>query len=171
MVDGRNLYIGTDGGAFALTIDRYDSFVPVIEFYNYNLDHYFIASELQADVPALDSGAFPGWIRTGQTYRGYPQATGAAQPVCRFYIPPQHGDSHFYSASVSECAAVLDASTHPANPAYPNYSGYKYEASAAFCRNSGSVCPAAPPMKACGLMSSSLDCRMRSEASIRYETM
>jgi photosystem II stability/assembly factor-like uncharacterized protein len=130
--DGRNLYIGTNGGAFALTIDQYDSFVPVIEFYNYNLDHYFMASETQADVPALDSGAFAGWTRTGQTFKAYPQPTGAAQPVCRFYIPPQHGDSHFYSASTSECAAVLDASTNPANPAYSLYSGYKYETAASF---------------------------------------
>ena len=131
-VDGRNLYIGTDGGAFALTIDRYDSFVPVIEFYWLEADHYFIASELQADVPALDSGAFAGWTRTGRTFKAYPQPAGAAQPVCRFYIPPQHGDSHFYSASVSECAAVLDASTNPANPAYPNYSGYVYETPSSF---------------------------------------
>ena len=131
-VDGRNLYIGTNGGAYALTIDRYDSFVPVIEFYRLATDHYFIASELQADVPALDSGAFAGWTRTGRTFKAYPRPTGASQPVCRFYIPPQHGDSHFYSASVSECAAVLDASTDPANPAYPNYSGYRYEAAAAF---------------------------------------
>ena len=131
-VDGRNLYIGTDAGAFALTIEQYDSFVSVIEFYNYILDHYFIASELQADVPALDSGSFAGWMRTGQAFKARPQATGAAQPVCRFYIPPQHGDSHFYSASVAECAAVLAASTDPANPAYPNYSGYVYETPSSF---------------------------------------
>lgn len=131
-VDGRNLYIGTNGGAFALTINAYDAFVSVIEFYNYNLDHYFIASELQADVPALDSGRFAGWIRTGQTFKVYPQPTMAAQPVCRFYIPPQHGDSHFYSASLAECAAVLDASTDPANPQYPNYVGYVYETTSAF---------------------------------------
>ena len=45
------------------------------------------------------------------------------------------------------------------------------EASPAFWRNSGSVKPAAPPMNACGLMSSSLLCRMSIEASIRYDTM
>jgi hypothetical protein len=26
--------------------------------------------------------------------------------VCRFYLPPPYGDSHFYSASPAECAAV-----------------------------------------------------------------
>ncbi len=29
-----------------------------------------------------------------------------ANPVCRFYLPPPYGDSHFYSASPAECAAV-----------------------------------------------------------------
>ena len=27
-------------------------------------------------------------------------------PVCRFYLPPANGDSHFYSASPAECAEV-----------------------------------------------------------------
>jgi hypothetical protein len=27
-------------------------------------------------------------------------------PVCRFYIPPAYGDSHFFSASPAECAQV-----------------------------------------------------------------
>jgi hypothetical protein len=26
--------------------------------------------------------------------------------VCRFYIPPEEGDSHFFSASTEECAQV-----------------------------------------------------------------
>jgi hypothetical protein len=30
-----------------------------------------------------------------------------ASPVCRFYLPPGYGDSHFFSASPVECAAVL----------------------------------------------------------------
>ena len=54
----------------------------------------------------MDAGAFPGWTRTGLTFRAYPQAFGNASPVCRFYIPPGYGDSHFYSASPAECATV-----------------------------------------------------------------
>ncbi len=27
-------------------------------------------------------------------------------PVCRYYIPPESGDSHFFSASAKECAEV-----------------------------------------------------------------
>jgi hypothetical protein len=79
--------------------------VTVIEYYHPVLDHYFI-SALQPDIDALDSGRFPGWIRTGLTFRAYRNASEApagASPVCRFYIPPEFGDSHFYSASPSEC--------------------------------------------------------------------
>jgi hypothetical protein len=78
--------------------------VDVIEFYNAAMDHYFMSS-LAPDIDALDSGHFPGWARTGHTFRAYPQPATGASPVCRFYMPaPQ--DSHFYSASTAECAAV-----------------------------------------------------------------
>jgi hypothetical protein len=62
-------------------------------------------SSLLPDIQALDSGHFPGWIRTGHSFKAYPQPTTGTSPVCRFYMPaPQ--DSHFYSASMAECAAV-----------------------------------------------------------------
>ena len=38
-------------------------------------------------------------MRTRRPRRG-------ANPVCRFYLPPANGDSHFYSASPAECAEV-----------------------------------------------------------------
>jgi hypothetical protein len=77
--------------------------VDVIEFYNASQDHYFISS-LQPDIDALDSGKFPGWVRTGLAFKAFPQASSGANPVCRFYIPPGYGDSHFFSASPAECA-------------------------------------------------------------------
>lgn len=78
--------------------------VDVIEFYNAAMDHYFMSS-LAPDIDALDSGHFAGWIRTGRSFKAYPQPALGASPVCRFYMPaPQ--DSHFYSASPSECSAV-----------------------------------------------------------------
>jgi len=77
--------------------------VDVIEFYNESQDHYFISS-LQPDIDALDSGKFAGWVRTALTFKGYPQPTPGASPVCRFYVPPAQGDSHFFSASAIECA-------------------------------------------------------------------
>lgn len=79
--------------------------VQVIEYYNASQDHYFVTS-LQADITALDSGTLKGWARTGRSFEAYDSPTGNASPVCRFYIPPAQGDSHFYSASPAECAAT-----------------------------------------------------------------
>ena len=77
----------------------------VVEYYNANLDHYFV-SALPADIAALDSGALKGWARTGLTFGAYLEPAAGTSPVCRFYLPPASGDSHFYSASPAECAEV-----------------------------------------------------------------
>ncbi|MEO8752956.1 MAG: hypothetical protein ABI624_09785, partial [Casimicrobiaceae bacterium] len=79
--------------------------VDVVEFYNATLDHYFISS-LAADIAALDSGMLVGWSRTGLGFTAYDDQAANTSPVCRFYIPPASGDSHFYSASPAECADV-----------------------------------------------------------------
>lgn len=79
--------------------------VAVIEYYNAVLDHYFI-SALAADIAALDSGQLKGWARTGLTFNAYLAAAAGTSPVCRFYLPPANGDSHFLSASPAECADV-----------------------------------------------------------------
>jgi uncharacterized delta-60 repeat protein len=77
---------------------------PVIEYYNASLDHYFITSFVD-DMNALDSGHFAGWTRTGYTFNAGSGIPGLSA-VCRFYIPPPYGDSHFFSASPDECAEV-----------------------------------------------------------------
>ncbi len=103
--------------------------ITVVEFYNAALDHYFM-SPLAPDIDALDSGRTKGWTRTGLNFKGFPsQASGGADvnPVCRFYIPPQHGSSHFFSASPSECNDALIATA-----TNPSFSGYIYETPAAF---------------------------------------
>jgi hypothetical protein len=79
--------------------------VEAIEFYNASLDHYFISAS-QLEIEALDTGHFAGWARTGQTINVYTEDAQIASPVCRFYIPPAYGDSHFYSASPAECSQV-----------------------------------------------------------------
>jgi hypothetical protein len=76
-----------------------------IEFYNASLDHYFISAS-QPEIEALDAGRFVGWARTGQTINVYAEDAQIASPVCRFYLPPAYGDSHFYSASSAECSQV-----------------------------------------------------------------
>ena len=122
-------FAGQSGSAPLTTIN-------VVEYYNARLDHYFM-SPLSPDIDALDSGRIPGWARTGYTFKSYPPVSksiapppGAAfrAPVCRFYIPPQHGDSHFLSALSVECAHIADLIA--AND--PNYSGYFYETHEAF---------------------------------------
>jgi hypothetical protein len=80
--------------------------VDVVEFYNASQDHYFITA-LAQEIRALDNGVFVGWTRTGYAFKAYPAATPGFTPVCRFYIPPVYGDSHFYSASPAECAEAL----------------------------------------------------------------
>ncbi len=85
------------------------SAVTAVEFYNAVLDHYFL-SALAPDIDALDSGRLAGWARTARSFRVYPtQASGGASVsgVCRIYIPPGRGDSHFFSASAQECSDTL----------------------------------------------------------------
>ena len=90
------------GGARGATLEA-------IEYYNAPLDHYFVTS-FADEIAKLDAGGFVGWQRTGQHFTVFDPATpmAGASPVCRFYGLPSAGlDSHFYSASPSECAAVL----------------------------------------------------------------
>ncbi len=103
--------------------------VTSIEYFNAGLGHYFI-SNLQPDIDALDTGRIPGWARTGQSFKVFPsQASGGAgvNPVCRFYIPPQHGNSHFFSASPAECNSIQQKTATD-----PNYSGYVLESPGVF---------------------------------------
>jgi hypothetical protein len=77
----------------------------VIEFHSAQRDHYFVSARA-ADIDALDSGRFPGWVRTGLHFSAYPGFVAGTAPVCRFYLPPAAGDSHFFSASAAECVEV-----------------------------------------------------------------
>jgi len=103
--------------------------VTVIEYYDAVRDHYFVTA-LQPEIDALDLQVIPGWMRTGQSFGAYATLESAgpgAQPVCRFYIPPEDGNSHFFSASVAECAAILQLML-----TNPLYAGYVYETAQAF---------------------------------------
>ena len=82
-------------GAGAATSD-------VIEYYNASQDHYFFTAS-QPELDALDSGRLTGWTRTGMKFPAYSRDSTGVAPVCRFYLPPGQGDSHFYSASAAEC--------------------------------------------------------------------
>src|SRR5438132_9420129 len=78
----------------------------VLEYYNASLDHYFI-TRLPAAMANLDAGNTPTkWTRTGVAFRTFSLAQATTSPVCRFYIPPELGDSHFFGRGTVECDAT-----------------------------------------------------------------
>ncbi len=83
----------------------------VVEFHHEDLDHYFITANA-TEIAKLDNGVFKGWARTGLTFTVLAPdvpMTGDVTPVCRFYGDPAAGlDSHFYSASPTECGQVKE---------------------------------------------------------------
>lgn len=104
----------------------YPPVVSVLEYYNASLDHFFYTASAP-DIDALDNGRSIGWQRTGYTFRVQTSTITVAgdplgvQPVCRFYIPLELGDSHFYSASSEECERVQQ-----------RFPAFKLETAAAF---------------------------------------
>ena len=109
-----------DVAAYLATFSGATVSVAVIEFYNAGQDHYFITAA-PGEIADLDSGAHAGWTRTGLSFGAYAAPASSASPVCRFYIPPALGDSHFYSAAPTECAQVQAA-----------YPAFTYESPAVF---------------------------------------
>jgi lysyl endopeptidase len=97
------------------TLPNPDGKVVAVEFYNRQLDHYFLTAN-PYEIDDLDAGAHGGWERTGLRFLAYVRHAPGTNPVCRFYRAPAYGDSHFYSASPEECAAT--AAQHPADWVY-----------------------------------------------------
>ena len=78
----------------------------VIEYYNASLDHYFV-TWIADEIAALDAGtAIRGWKRTGQSFKTWATPQATTSPVCRYYIPPALGDSHFFGRGAVECDAT-----------------------------------------------------------------
>jgi Domain of unknown function (DUF5666) len=84
----------------------------VVEYRNTLLGHFFVTASA-AEIAMLDAGAFNGaWQRTGESFK-----TGGTQAVCRFYgMPPRGPNSHFFTASATECEQVMG-----------NYSAWTFE--------------------------------------------
>ena len=83
---------------------------PAVEFWNSILDHYFVAAG-QGEIDGILSGAAgPGWQATGESFKVWPQMpsnVANVNPACRFYGVPAGGpNSHFFTASLSECEFV-----------------------------------------------------------------
>jgi hypothetical protein len=95
-----------DAGAAVLATQRGVQVSTVVEYHNAALDHYFV-TWLPEEIAALDAGVpFPGWTRTGQSFRTFTTPDAGTSPVCRYYIPPARGDSHFYGRGAAECEAT-----------------------------------------------------------------
>jgi hypothetical protein len=87
--------------------------VQVVEYYHAGFDHYFV-TWIADEIAKLDDGSvLKGWARTGRTMRAYKTAQAGTSPVCRYYIPPALGDSHFYGRGTAECTA-----TGQSNPSF-----------------------------------------------------
>ncbi len=78
---------------------------PVVEYFNVSLGHFFLSAN-PVEIDALDHSPPGGWVRTGLGFHAFATPPLGAMPVCRFYVPPGLGDSHYFSASPAECAAV-----------------------------------------------------------------
>ncbi|MFO1302467.1 MAG: hypothetical protein U1F54_01975 [Burkholderiales bacterium] len=77
----------------------------VVEYYNAGLDHYFI-TWMPNEIAYLDAGITTGWARTDHAFKAYSVAQASTSPVCRYYIPPGLGDSHFFGRGTDECNAT-----------------------------------------------------------------
>jgi len=78
----------------------------VVEYYNASLDHYFM-TWLPKEIAALDAGTLvKNWTRTGGAFKTETTSRNGMSPVCRFYLPPPSGDSHFYGRGPGECDAT-----------------------------------------------------------------
>ena len=82
--------------------------VTVVEFYNPSLDHYFVTWK-KDEIAKLDAGTeIKGWVRTGSAFNAFTKMQPGTVPVCRFYIPPGQGDSHFFGRDTAECNSTAE---------------------------------------------------------------
>jgi hypothetical protein len=105
---GQVLSRANAGNADGATLPPGPGLVQVVEYYNAAADHYFLTS-VSSEIAGLDAGQIAGWLRTGNDFNAFVDGVAGASPVCRFYLPPVYGDSHFFSASPAECAYVQAA--------------------------------------------------------------
>ena len=87
---------------------------PAREFYNTQLDHYFMAAGQDEVDIILAGGAGPGWVLTNESFKVFSRMPSDTftnvTPVCRFYGALAGGpNSHFFTASPGECEFVKGA--------------------------------------------------------------
>jgi hypothetical protein len=93
-------------GASASVVPATTPAISIVEYYHAALDHYFI-TWVPDEISKLDAGTvIRGWRRTGKSFTTYTTPQSGTSPVCRFYIPPGLGDSHFFGRGTAECNAT-----------------------------------------------------------------
>jgi serine protease len=102
----------------------------VVEYYSPSRDHYFMSINPD-EIAALDQGRQGDWKRTGQQFKAWLRSSDApagAVPVCRFFaLGP---DSHFFTASATECATLKSIEAQQraqAAAAGKRFEGWGYE--------------------------------------------
>jgi hypothetical protein len=109
----RRITAGPDGNLWFTQPDgdrigRITTVTMAVEFYNASLDHYFM-TWMPDEIAKLDAGIeLKGWARTGNSFKVYTIPQPTSVPVCRYYIPPAQGDSHFFGRDTKECAATRE---------------------------------------------------------------
>lgn len=112
---GTTRNLATNFARASASVGAAPSIATGVEFYNASLDHYFI-SHIPGEIAILDAGVtIKGWARTGRSFNVYTAAGSGTSPVCRYYIPPEKGNSHFYGRGTAECDA-----TGQKNPSFIN---------------------------------------------------
>ncbi len=93
--------------------NREVDFVTVIEYYNMDLDHYFLASD-PSEAASLDNTPGGAWRRTGFGFHSYAASKdGGLQglPVCRLHgTRSAELSTHFFTADPNECDDLADHS-------------------------------------------------------------
>lgn len=121
--------VDCDGLSQPLPPEDEHGIVEVIEFYNTDLDHYFITAS-QAEATGIDQGAAGlGWIRTGESFLAWGVGSNVeAANVCRFYGSVNPGpNSHFYSLSTQACSYLMTLQEiQPADKPRWNLEGYAF---------------------------------------------
>ena len=119
--------------------------VPIVEYYSFSLDHYFIAAGPD-EIALVDAGARGDWKRTGHGFKAWMRAADAppsARPVCRFYA--QGPNSHFFTGDAKECdflKALEHSQRAEANARGQQFLGWQYEGIAFYAvLPEGGACP------------------------------
>lgn len=77
----------------------------IIEYYNIDLNHYFLSSEEDEHAFIARGEAGLGWRTTGFAFKGWRNGSAQGFPVCRFYGKPVGGpNSHYFAVDPAICA-------------------------------------------------------------------